>query len=204
MDGVIVDSNPVHREAWAAFNRKYGIETTDEMHQRMYGRRNDQIVRDFFGDRLSPAEVHARGAEKEALYREMMSEHLQDALVPGVLQFLEEYPEIPKALVTNAETENVDFLLDRAGLRKYFQTVVDGRQVVNPKPHPEIYLRASALLDLPPEKCIVFEDSFTGVAAGLAAGMKVVGLYTTHGDLPGTSIAVHNFLSGELRRWLRG
>ena len=197
-----MDSNPVHREAWAAFNRKYGIDTTEEMHQRMYGRRNDQIVRDFYGDQLSPGEVEVRGAEKEAIYRKMMADRLRESLVPGLLEFLDDYMDVPKALATNAETENVDFLLDRADLRKYFRVVIDGRQVKNPKPDPEIYLRAAELLGFSPEDCVVFEDSYTGVAAGLSAGMKVVGLYTTHGDLPGTSIAVHNFLSWDLRRWL--
>ena len=57
MDGVVIDSNPVHREVWAAFNRSYGIETTEAMLQRMYGKRNDEIVRDFFGDDLSNEEV---------------------------------------------------------------------------------------------------------------------------------------------------
>ena len=53
MDGVIIDSNPMHRESWEAFNRRYGLETTEAMHQRMYGKRNDQIVRDFFGDEIT-------------------------------------------------------------------------------------------------------------------------------------------------------
>ena len=202
MDGVIVDSNPVHREAWAAFNKRYGLETTEEMHQRMYGRRNDRIVRDFYGDDLAPEEVEARGTAKEALYREMMAEKLDQALVPGLVEFLEEYKNVSKALATNAETENVQFLLERSGLRRYFGAVVDGRQVRNPKPDPEIYLRAAHLLGFAPSECIVFEDSPTGVAAGLAAGMRVVGLLTTYVDLLGTSIAVHNFLSRELRRWL--
>jgi len=47
MDGVIVDSNPLHREAWKAFNRRHGLETTDAMVERTYGWRNDRIVRDF-------------------------------------------------------------------------------------------------------------------------------------------------------------
>ena len=202
MDGVIVDSNPMHREAWAAFNKRYGLETTEEMHQRMYGRRNVQIVRDFYGDDLAPEEVEARGTAKVALYREMMAEKLDQALVPGLVEFLEDYKNVPKALATNAETENVQFLLERSGLRSYFGAVVDGRQVRNPKPHPEIYLRAADLLGFAPAECIVFEDSPTGVEAGLAAGMRVVGLLTTYVDLLGTSIAVHNFLSGELRTWL--
>ena len=66
MDGVIVDSNPMHRESWAAFNRRYGLETTEEMHQRMYGKRNDQIVRDFYGDGMTAEEVDARGGPRSS------------------------------------------------------------------------------------------------------------------------------------------
>jgi len=61
MDGVIIDSNPVHKEAWARFNLRYGLATTAAMTERMYGKRNDEIVRDFFGEDLSREEVAARG-----------------------------------------------------------------------------------------------------------------------------------------------
>jgi HAD superfamily hydrolase (TIGR01509 family) len=202
MDGVIVDSNPVHREAWAAFNRRFGIETTEEMQRRMYGRRNDQIVRDFFGDGLTPEETARRGAAKEILYREMIGGRIEEILVPGVRQFLESHRETPKALATNGEPENVDFLLDRARLRPYFRVVVNGQQVCHPKPHPEIYRRAAELLGAEPANCIVFEDSSSGVEAARAAGMRVVLLCTTHGNLPGASLCIDNFRSGELRTWL--
>jgi len=202
MDGVIVDSNPTHREAWEIFNRRYGIKTTEAMHQRMYGKHNADIVRDYFGADLPPDEVVARGAAKEELYRELAGRRLEEMLVPGLRDFLEEYPEVPKGVGSNAEAANVEFILERAGLRRYFQAVVDGHQVRNPKPHPEVFLRVADLLGAAPENCIVFEDSPTGVQAGVAAGMKVVGLGTTFANLPGTSISVDNFLSGHLRRWL--
>jgi beta-phosphoglucomutase len=79
---------------------------------------------------------------------------------------------------------------------------VNGHQVTHPKPHPEVYLRAAEELQVPPEDCIVFEDSYTGVAAGLAAGMRVVGVETTHGDLPGVSLAVRDFNNPALEAWL--
>ena len=69
MDGVIVNSNPLHRESWEIFNRRFGLETTGAMHEFMYGRRNDEIIRGFFGGGLSTEEVAARGAAKERLYR---------------------------------------------------------------------------------------------------------------------------------------
>ena len=202
MDGVLVDSNPLHRRVWEVFNRRYGLETTEEMHRQMYGKRNDQIVRDFFGAELAEEEVHRRGADKEILYREMAAEHLETMLVPGIRDFLAEYHYVPKAIATNAEPENVSFLLDRAKLRPFFEAVVDGHQVEKPKPHPDIYLRAAELLRMAPDECVVFEDSHSGVAAAAAAGMKVIGLTTTHVNLPGTCLTVDNFMSRDLKAWL--
>jgi beta-phosphoglucomutase family hydrolase len=202
MDGVIVDSNPLHRVAWEEYNRRHGIKTTEEMHRRMYGKRNDQIVRDFFGEGLSDEEVFAHGARKEALYREMLSPRLQAALVPGLQAFLARHRKVPAAVATNAEPANVDFVLGNAGLREYFAAIVDGHQVANPKPHPEVYLRAAELLGVAPEYCVVFEDSYAGVQAGLAAGMRVVGVSTTHPDLPGVSLLIRNFDDPRLESWL--
>jgi HAD superfamily hydrolase (TIGR01509 family) len=168
----------------------------------MYGRRNDQIVRDFFGETLTDDEVSARGFAKEALYREMIADRVASMIVPGLREFLEKHRHTPKAVASNAEPANVDFLLDRAGLRPYFQVVLNGHQVSNPKPDPEIYLLAAKLLAVPPARCIVFEDSHSGVAAGRAAGMRVIGLSTTYGYLPGTGLTIDNFLNGELEVWL--
>ena len=202
MDGVIVDSNPLHRVAWEEYNRRHGIETTEEMHRRMYGKRNDQIVRDFFGESLSEDEVFAHGAQKEALYREMLGPGLEAALVPGLKDFLARHRGVPTAVATNAEPANVDFVLGNAGLRDYFDVIVDGQQVANPKPHPEVYLRAAELLGEAPEHCVVFEDSYAGVQAGIAAGMRVVGVTTTHPDLPGASLLIRDFDDPGLESWL--
>ena len=203
MDGVIVDSNPMHRESWEAFNRRYGLETTEEMHQGMYGKRNDQIVRDFFGDGITAQEVDARGQAKERLYREMMAGRTEQLLVPGLREFLERHRDLPMGVASNAEPENVAFVLDEVGLRRYFRAVVDGHQVHHPKPHPEIYLRAAELLETEPAKCLVFEDSPSGAAAAVAAGMRVVGLRTTYVNLPRAALTIDNFLSGDLEPWLQ-
>jgi beta-phosphoglucomutase len=202
MDGVLLDSNAAHREAWIAYNRGCGLETTEEMVERMYGRRNDQIVRDFFGEALGDDEVARRGADKERLYREMIGSRVEQMLVPGLRAFLERYREAPLAVASNAEPDNVSFLLDRTGLRPFFRVVVDGHQVSRPKPDPEIYLRTAKWLEIAPKNAIVFEDSHSGVNAAMAAGMRVIGLRTTYDSLPGTAISVDNFLSSELFMWL--
>lgn len=207
MDGVIVDSNPTHREAWAAYNRRFGIETDEAMQERMYGKRNDEIVRDFFGPGLSAGEVIAHGAAKESLYREMMAPRLTQALVPGVTDVLQDAGEAPVGLATNAEPATVDFLLDgvvlgNTSLRGYFRVVIDGHQVGRPKPDPEIYLLAAALLGVEPRNCVVFEDSYAGVEAALAAGARVVALRTTHKEFHSVDLVIDDFRSPQLRTWL--
>jgi len=127
---------------------------------------------------------------------------MEESLVPGLRPFLERFRGAPMAVATNAEPENVDFVLDRAGLRQYFRVVVDGHQVSHPKPHPEIYLRAAELLGIAPANCIVLEDSHAGVAAARAAGMRVAGLGTTFVNLPGADVMADNFCNGTLTAWL--
>jgi beta-phosphoglucomutase family hydrolase len=202
MDGVVIDSNPAHREVWAAFNRRFGLETTEAMLQRMYGKRNDEIVRDFLGADLSSQEVARRGAAKERLYRETIAGRVERMLVPGLKAFLREHAGARMALATNAEPENVALVLDQGGIRPYFQAVVDGHQVRKAKPDPEIYRLAAHRLGVAEANCIVFEDSKSGVRAARDAGMRIVGLLTTEDDLPCVNICANNFLSANLRKWL--
>ena len=204
MDGVIIDSNPIHRQVWALYNRRFGIETNEGMQQRMYGRRNDEIVRDFFGGHLTLDEVREHGAAKERLFRQTIAPQINEALVPGVREFLERHRGLRTGLATNAEPANVEFLLELAQLRPYFQAVVDGHQVRNPKPHPEIYLRAANLLGSEPGDCVVFEDSVAGIQSARAAGMRVVGLRTTLAELPAVDLSIDHFDSPELEPWLAG
>jgi beta-phosphoglucomutase family hydrolase len=202
MDGVILDSNPFHRNAWTEYNRRHGVETTEAMQQQLYGKRNDMIVRDHLGAHLTDAEVAAHGAAKEKLYREMLAPHLTEILVPGLVAFLMRHADIPAAVATNAEPENVEFVFSAAGIARFFRVAVDGHQVANPKPYPDVYLRAAELLGIPPANCVVFEDSHGGVAAGLAAGMRVVGITTTFADLPGVSLLARDFNDPALETWL--
>jgi beta-phosphoglucomutase family hydrolase len=202
MDGVIIDSHPVHRKAWEVFNRGFGLEMTTAMEERNLGKRNDDIIRDFYGDGLSAAEVAARSAAKEEMYRHMVRGRVEDLLVPGLRAFLERHRDAPMALASNAEPENIALLLEETGMKAYFQVVLDGHQVSRPKPDPEIYRRAAELLGVAASRCVVFEDSLAGVAAGRAAGMAVIGIRTTFGNLPGTDLTVDDFLNGDLDPWL--
>ncbi len=204
LDGVIVDSNRVHSEAWREYLRRCGREVPGDFDVRMFGKRNDDIVRDVFGWDLEPAEVLRHGAEKERLYREMMGPELRAHLVPGVASFLERHSDMPMAVATNAEAPNVDFVLGQGDLRRFFRAVVDGDQIERPKPDPEVYLRAAALLGVPSVNCVIFEDSKTGILAGRAARAHVVAVNaaTPASELPQVEMNVRDFLDPGLEQWL--
>jgi beta-phosphoglucomutase len=202
LDGVIVDSNPVHVQVWRDYLSRYRIDPGESLPFRMYGRHNDEIVRHFFGSQLSDEEVFSHGAAKEALYREAMRGQLANRLVPGVVAFIESQRGTAMAVATNAEPANAELILTETGLRPYFSEVVDGHQVERPKPAPDIYLRAAQLLGRPPRNCIVFEDSSTGVEAAIAAGARVVALTTTETAFPAADLSIEDFLSRELQPWL--
>lgn len=202
MDGVLIDSNPLHARAWKEYLSEFRI-STDNTWERMHGKRNDQIVRDIFGAGISEDEVFRHGAAKEAIYREMMRPQLKRHLVPGVEEFLHGQEGRAMAVASNAEPANVDFVLDEGGLRKYFRVAVDGHQVSNPKPHPEIYRKAAHLLGVDPASCVVFEDSGTGIEAARAAGTRVVGVETTDAILPPCDFYIRDFRdTGTLSAWL--
>ena len=201
MDGVIVDSNPVHTQAWAAYLHQLG-RSADYIDQRMHGRRNDDIVRDFFGNGLSEQEIHAHGARKEAIYREMMRPQLGERLVPGVRAFLERHSDVPMGVASNAEPANVEFILENARLRGYFRVAVDGHQVARPKPDPEIYLKTAELLGVTAPDCVIFEDSMTGIEAARLAGARVVGVNTTDAELSGVDLLIRDFTESGLEGWL--
>ncbi|MBI3208346.1 MAG: HAD-IA family hydrolase [Candidatus Solibacter usitatus] len=171
--------------------------------RKLHGKRNDQIVRDLFGQNLSAEEVYAHGAAKEALYRKLMRPHVEEYLVPGVVPFLERHNDRPLAVASNAEPANVNFLLDEAKLRRFFRAVVNGHEVTHPKPHPEIYRKVAELLCVSPGECIVFEDSAAGMEAARQAGARVVAVQTTDAPLPPGDFAIRDFNDTGLETWLR-
>jgi beta-phosphoglucomutase len=201
MDGVLINSMPLHTKAWEVYLEGLGLKVKD-LEMRMHGKRNPELVRDMIGKELSDDIVFEHGAAKERLFREMMAAQLDTYRIPGLVDFLERYPDIPKAVASNAERANIDFTLERLGLRQYFQVMVDGWEVKRPKPFPDIYLLAAERLGVSPSDCIVFEDSPTGAAAGTAAKMRTVAVETIPAEFTGVDLVVADFLDPKLQPWL--
>jgi beta-phosphoglucomutase-like phosphatase (HAD superfamily) len=201
LDGVIIDSNDLHTEAWIRYLADLGIHI-DNLRERMLGKRNDQIVAEFISPDLSAAETFRHGADKEKLYRGMIGDRLRDYLIPGVGAFLARYAaHAPVGLGTNAEPPNVDFVLGGAGFFPHFRAIVNGHQVERPKPDPEVYRKVAAALEVDPRNCIIFEDSPSGIRAALAAGARVVGV-RPEAEFDRLSLQIRDFHDERLAPWL--
>ena len=202
LDGVLIHSMPLHMDAWNRYLARFGM-SCGELEHVMHGKRNSELVRQLFGDGLSDDVVFKHGAAKERLFREMLLEaDLSACRVPGLTDFLERHKDVPKAIASNAEPANIDFVLDRLALRPYFQVIVNGHQVSRPKPFPDVYLKAAGQLGFAPADCIVFEDSPTGVTAAIAAGMRVVAIETTPTEFDRVDLKVQNFSDEKLEEWI--
>jgi beta-phosphoglucomutase len=203
LDGVLVHSMPLHTEAWRRYLAGLGIQI-ENIGETRHGKRNPELVREWFGRDLAEDVVLRHGTEKERLFRQMMLAADPSLFrVPGLLEFLERHKDVPKAIGSNAEAANIDFILDHFGLRRFFHAVVDGHEVKRPKPFPDIYLKAAERLNVAPGRCIVFEDSPTGAEAGRAAGMRVVAVETTPTEFHGVDLVIQDFLDPQLEPWLR-
>jgi len=180
MDGVIVDSNPYHKVAIQQFCREHGHELSDDrLLKHVYGRTNREWITALFGA-IPDDTIVQYTEEKEELYRQLFDKDIRP--VRGLINFLNllDKNNIPRAIGTSAPRSNVDFSLKRTGTEKYFDIILNDTFVTHSKPHPEIYLKCAAALGLPNSRCIVIEDSLSGVQAGKAAGSKVIGITTTH------------------------
>ena len=198
MDGVIVDNNPVHVEAWKIYAERLGFELTPEkIRNDLYGRTNADAFRRLYRDDLDDPEYQRLSQEKEALYREMYKATI--APVSGLMDFLENMKvnRVPMAIATSAIPENVDFVTSELGISGYFDVIVNETHVTRGKPDPQVYLLTADKLKHRPSYCIVIEDSLSGVQSGLSAGCKVIGLTTTHSreELSDTHLVTENFTS---------
>jgi|SRR5271166_3422746 len=175
MDGVIIDSHPVHRKAWFEFLQTLGKEPTQaELDFILEGRKRSEILQHFLGS-TSGATLANLGGKKDDLFQKMSDDVLP---IPGVARFLEQtqQAELSAAVATSASKQRTTRTLEKLGLRRFFQTVVTGDDVVLGKPSPEVYALAAKRLRIAPEDLLAVEDAPAGVEAAISSGMRCIGL----------------------------
>jgi HAD superfamily hydrolase (TIGR01509 family) len=175
MDGLMVDSEPMHELANDRYFARLGTTLDESLREEMMGRRVRDLAEATAG-RLgrSPDDVFA---EREAVFWELFEQSGVKAM-PGLDQAIAMLAGagLPLAVATSGTRAYVDQVLDRLGIRDAFAVVVSGEEVTAGKPDPEIYLRAAELLGADPADCVALEDTFHGVAAARAAGMHAIAI----------------------------
>ena len=180
-DGVIVDTSRQHEQAWHLIAAEQGRVVPNNFFKRSFGMRNESVIPDLLRWTNDPAEIQKISLVKEAKFRELASRD-GSLVLPGVREWLNQLraAKIPCALGSSAPAENIRFIIEGLGLAEHFSARVCGEDVERGKPNPEVFLKAAQRLGFEPNRCVVFEDAHVGIEAALAAGMKVVGVTTTH------------------------
>lgn len=181
MDGVIAHTNPYHSKAFEAFFDKHHISyNLAQFEQHMYGKHNSYIMSHFFERKIEGDELLELEKEKEGLFRSIYAQHIEG--ISGYVDFLKSIKQekIKTAVATSAPRANMDLIVDGLNIRHMMDSFMSSEDVKKHKPDPEIYLSSAAKLNVPKERCIVFEDSFSGVSAAINANMKVVGVLSSH------------------------
>jgi beta-phosphoglucomutase family hydrolase len=181
-DGVVIDSHSAHERSWFMLAEEIGQSLSSEQFTATFGQRNETIL-PLLGWAAADdtQKIKELGDRKEVLYREILAKEGIDPL-PGVLGLLKALKAagIPTSVGTSAQLKNVECVFGLTGMADLFTAVASSEDVTRGKPDPEVFLKAAAKLGIEPTNCIVIEDAHVGLRAALSAGMKAVGVTTTH------------------------
>lgn len=207
LDGTLAETDSLHLPTWVDVLKPHGIEVDEEFYrQRISGRSNGEVVADLLPD--LPIEKSKEMTDvKEASFRERATE-LEP--LPGLVDYLREVNRrgIATALVTNAPQENVEAVLLALELGDFFDEVILSDDVGAVKPDPAPYRTALERLGVAPEEALAFEDSASGIASSVGAGIPTVGITSTQepGKLreAGAFTTAEDFTDPKLRELLDG
>jgi HAD superfamily hydrolase (TIGR01509 family) len=135
-----------------------------------------QIILDHNGLEFSEDKKKELADRKNGYYRKSLEGINQDDLYPGALEFVADLRERGVTTALASSSRNAMIVVDALGLRKYFDAFVTGHDLDRTKPDPQIFELSAERVGVPAERCVVFEDAESGIAAGLAAGMYCVGV----------------------------
>ena len=179
LDGVIVDTARYHFLAWQKLAQELGIEFTPEHNEQLKGvsrvRSLDLILE--LGQVTANQEDKNRWLiQKNVEYLSYLKDIDHTEILPGVMPILQFLKDKNQLIALGSASKNARPILEKTGIIDYFNAIVDGNDVTNAKPDPEVFLQAAKLLGVNPENAIVFEDSVAGVQAANIANMMSVGI----------------------------
>ena len=174
MDGLMIDSEPLQKEAWQATLRLFGHEMDEALFARLVGQRISEdavLLREHF---CLPVMAEALARQRNDLFLASLPGRVK--AMPGLRELIAEIGRrgLRCALATSGERRYVDAVMRELKLDGVFDAIAAAEDVARGKPSPDVYLLAAERLGLPPARCLVLEDAPKGVLAAKSAGMKCV------------------------------
>ena len=183
VDGTLIDSRQYHWLSWKGALAEENFRVTPEQFASSFGRRNDEILRGYFPS-YSDEDIARVGEKKEVVYRRLVRTHGIE-LLPGVRRWLYSLKVEGwlQAVASSAPLRNLEAIIHVLGLEEYFSAVASAEDVTAGKPDPQVFLVAAAKLGVEPGSCVVVEDAPAGAEAARRAGMRCVGVLSSHEEL---------------------
>jgi beta-phosphoglucomutase len=179
LDGVLVDTAIYHFKAWRQLGLNFGYQLTEDQNEQLKGISRveslDRIL-GWAGVQASEEEKSKWLVEKNEHYLDLISNMNPNEILPGVSDFLSQIKKEGYLIALGSASKNAQIILEKTGLIKWFDAIIDGNKVSKSKPDPEVFLKGAHALGVKPEECIVFEDAQAGVEAAKKGGMKAIGI----------------------------
>jgi beta-phosphoglucomutase len=179
LDGVIVDTAKYHYLAWKKIANELGIEFTHEHNELLKGVsrvRSLDIILGLGNVEASQEQKDQWLVQKNEEYLTYLVDMDQSEILPGVMKVLEFLKANNQPIALGSASKNARPILEKTGILSYFDVIVDGNDVSNAKPDPEVFLQAAQKLGMTNENSIVFEDSVAGIQAANIAAMTSIGI----------------------------
>lgn len=173
LDGVICFTDHYHYLAWKAIADKKGIYFDEVINNRLRGvsrMESLEIILERCDEALTQDEKVALAEEKNGIYKELLKNMSPKDLSPEVKETLDALRARGLKLAIGSSSKNTQFILERIGLKGYFDAVSDGNNITNSKPDPEVFLKAAQFIGEEPKDCLVIEDAYAGIDAACAGG----------------------------------
>lgn len=182
MDGVIIDSEPARQMLEKELFKKLGMDVTDEEHQSYVGTTSEGMWQGVKSNHKTPYSVEELIEMEQSNYLSHLEKHNDQDPMPGVVDLIKNLHENGMTLVvaSSACMKNIEVVVKKFELEKYFTKLVSGEEVPKGKPAPDVFLEAAKRIKMSPEQCVVIEDATNGVLAAKAAEMKCVGINSPH------------------------
>lgn len=179
LDGVIVETAHYHFKAWKRLAESLDISFGMEQNEALKGlsrRKSIEKILALDGRQLSEEKVRELMEKKNSWYQDYIAELTARDILAGIPEFLDELQTMGVKLAIGSSSKNARYIMDYLQLNDTFDVIIDGTDLENTKPDPEVFLKGARALDVDPAECIVFEDAASGVKAAKAAGMTCVGV----------------------------